>query len=191
MISLNHLVVIPIYSVTRNMSGSPPCTMPALFCWQVIWWRYLVTFVSHENSQDEDQASGSYRGPVALRQLGVVGCGVIALVRTGLCYWRVSEQEGVLVAATIVFVARPGWWGRRGQRAPGGLVVGGGRRGCHSGCRHALRPWGWEKECAVVGVLVQVGVSPPWWLGYLCGWVWISAAGHLFKLVFELLHLPG
>lgn len=30
------------------------------------------------------QTSGSYRGPVALRQLGVIGCWIVALVRTGL-----------------------------------------------------------------------------------------------------------
>ncbi len=69
-------------------------------------------------------------------------------------------------------------------------MVGGGRRGCRSGCRRALRPRCWKEEGAVVGVLVQVGVGPPG-LGHLGGWVWIHASGHLCQLVFELLHLPG
>lgn len=57
-------------------------------------------------------------------------------------------------------------------------MVGGGRRGCHSGHRRALRPRCWEQESAVVGVLVQVGVGPPG-LGRLGGRVGLCAGGHL------------
>lgn len=45
-----------------------------------------------------------------------------------------------------------------------------GDRGCRSGHGGALRPLCWEEEGAVVGVLVQVGVSPAW-TNYLGGWV--------------------
>lgn len=41
-------------------------------------------------------------------------------------------------------------------------MVYGGNRGCRSGHGGALRPLGGEEEGAVVGVLVQVGVSPSW-----------------------------
>lgn len=58
-------------------------------------------------------------------------------------------------------------------------MVGGGRRGCHSGHRHALSPRRWEEEGAVVGVLVQVGVAPPG-LNQLGGWGGIRVGGCLY-----------
>ena len=69
-------------------------------------------------------------------------------------------------------------------------MVGGGRRGRRSGVPRALRPGRREEEGAVVGVLVQVGVRASG-VGHLGGGVKIRARGHLFQLVFELLHLPG
>lgn len=53
-------------------------------------------------------------------------------------------------------------------------MVGGGRKGCHSGRDRALRPLRREEEGAVVGVLVQVGVGAPR-LRDLGGLVWIRA----------------
>lgn len=47
-------------------------------------------------------------------------------------------------------------------------MVGGGRGGRRSGHHRALRPRRREEEGGVVGVLVQVGVGPPW-LGHLGG----------------------
>ena len=84
----------------------------------------------------------------------------------------------MLAAATIVLVAEPGGRGQGLRSAPGGLVVGGGRRGRHSVCARALRPRRWEEEGAVVGVLVQVGVGPPG-LSRLGGRVRVGASGHL------------
>ena len=104
------------------------------------------------------------------------------------------KQEGVLAAAaTSVPVAWSGGGGCgwRGRRAPGGLVVGGGRRGRRPGHPRAVRPRGREEEGAVVGVLVQVGVGPPA-LGWLDGRVLLrGVGGDLCQFVFEQLHLPG
>lgn len=88
----------------------------------------------------------------------------------------------MLAAASSVSVARSGQ-----RRYGGGLVVGGGRRGRHSGCPRDLSP-GRRVEESAVSASVQVGVCSLG-LGRHGGRVGARAGGCLRELVFEPLHL--